>query len=358
MATHEPSFIRPEDRLPIGVAVGVVVLLQIVAWGLLIVLVVPHHVAVSTQMLGIGLGVTAYALGLRHAFDADHVAAIDSATRRLVARRRRPTSVGFWFALGHSTVVLLLAALIAAGAHLVAALTSAGAGADAMTYQKLSLFGAGVAGLFLLLIAGLNLVALVGTVRMWHGMRRGRLDEVDVAARLNSGGLCNRFLGELTRSVTQPGQMYPVGMVFGMGFDTAAEVTLLVLAGSAAGGLPWYGVVALPLLFAAGLSLPDTIDGAVTHYVHDRPFANPVRKTYYSITITGLSVAAALIIGSIELVAVLHDDLGFGDPVTTWIAQLNLNNVGFGVVGMFVVVWAAAIGYWRFAKLDHRTGRH
>jgi nickel/cobalt transporter (NiCoT) family protein len=340
-----------DGRLSIVAVFGVVALLHVVAWGVLLLLVVPRHLAVGTQAFGVGLGVTAYTLGMRHAFDADHIAAIDNTTRKLLAEGRRPVSAGFWFALGHSSVVLVLAVLIAVGAHAVTALTSDGSG----THHALGMVSTGVSGLFLYLIAVLNLVALVGIVRIWRSTRRGSFDEAALEARLNSRGFFNRFLGRMTRAITRPGQMFPVGLLFGLGFDTATEVTLLVLAGSgAAGGLPWYAIVVLPLLFAAGMTLLDTVDGTFMNVAYRWAFATPLRKVYYNVTITGLSVAVALLIGSIELVGVLHDDFGMVDPVTTWIAGLNLNNVGFLIVGLFVVVWAAAIGYWRLAGLDRR----
>ncbi|HKN97211.1 MAG TPA: HoxN/HupN/NixA family nickel/cobalt transporter [Pseudonocardiaceae bacterium] len=343
--------VHPRDRLRLAAVFGVILLLHVLAWGTLVLLVLPRHFAVGTQVFGVGLGVTAYTLGLRHAFDADHIAAIDNTTRKLMSDGKRPVSVGFWFALGHSSVVLILAALIALGAHTVTTLTSDGSG----THQVLGVVSTGVSGLFLYLIAVLNLVVLVGIVRIWQAMRRGEFDEDALEAKLANRGFFNRFLGRLTRAISRPGQMFPVGLLFGLGFDTATEVTLLVLAGSgAASGLPWYAIVVLPLLFAAGMTLLDTVDGTFMNVAYHWAFANPLRKVYYNITITGLSVAVALVIGSIELVGVLHDDLHVVDPVTTWIAGLDLNNVGFLIIGLFVVVWAAAIGYWRLARVEHR----
>jgi high-affinity nickel-transport protein len=350
-ASGRGPVIHREDRLRMAGVFGVIVVLHVIAWGILVLLVLPHHFTVGKQVFGIGLGVTAYTLGMRHAFDADHIAAIDNTTRKLMGDGKRPVSVGFWFALGHSSVVLVLAVLISLGARVVTTLTSDGSG----THQALGIISTGVSGLFLYLIAILNLVVLVGIVRVWRALRRGEFDEADLEAKLDNRGFFNRFLGKLTRAITRPGQMYPVGLLFGIGFDTATEVTLMVMAGSgAAAGLPWYAILCLPLLFAAGMSLLDTVDGTFMNFAYHWAFSNPVRKVYYNITITGLSVAVALIIGSIELVGVLHDDFAVVDPVTTWVASLNLNNVGFVIVGLFVVVWAAAIAYWRLAKLEHR----
>ena len=343
---------RHLDRARLLPLFAVILALHLVAWGLLIFAVLPGHYTADNQVFGVGLGVTAYTLGLRHAFDADHIAAIDNTTRKLMTDGQRPVSVGFWFALGHSTVVLVLAVLISTGARLVGTLT----GPRSTTHAVLGMVSTTVSGAFLYLIALLNLVALVGIARMWGAMRRGEFDEAALEATLARRGLFARFLNRLTRSISRPGQMYPVGLLFGVGFDTATEVVLLTLAGSgAAAGLPWYAVAVLPLLFAAGMTLLDTVDGTVMHLAYHWAFANPARRVYYNLTITGLSVMVALVIGSVELVGVLHDDLGFVNPVTDWIAGLNLNNVGFLIVGVFVVVWAAALGYWRLAKVEHRS---
>ncbi|WP_050788450.1 HoxN/HupN/NixA family nickel/cobalt transporter [Streptomyces sp. AA4] len=348
---HEKSVSGRPGWVRFGGIAAVIAALHVVAWGLLLFAVVPGGYSVGTQVFGVGLGLTAYTLGLRHAFDADHIAAIDNTTRKLMADGKRPVSVGFWFALGHSTVVLVLAVLIAAGTRVVGVLTDDGSSAR----QALGVVGTTVSGLFLYLIGVLNLVALAGIVRVWRSMRRGVFDEAELEARLNDRGLFNRFLGRVTRSISRPGQMYPVGLLFGLGFDTATEVALLVLAGGgAASGLPWYAIVVLPLLFAAGMTLLDTVDGTFMNFAYDWAFSKPVRKVYYNIVITGLSAGVALLIGSVEVVAILHEKLGLSDPVTGWVAGLDLNNVGFAIVGMFAVVWAAAIGYWRVARVEQR----
>ncbi|WP_067902046.1 HoxN/HupN/NixA family nickel/cobalt transporter [Nocardia vaccinii] len=325
--------------------------LHVIAFGILITLVVPHHYTVGTQVFGLGLGVTAYTLGMRHAFDADHIAAIDNTTRKLMADGKRPVSVGFWFALGHSTVVVLLAAGTAAGAKLATNLTSD----DSATRHDLGIASTVVSGGFLYLIAALNLVALAGIWRVFNAMRAGEFDEHELERHLDNRGFLNRILGRLTRSITRPGQMYPVGLLFGIGLDTATEVALMVMAGSgAAAGLPWYAIICLPLLFAAGMSLFDTLDGTFMNFAYHWAFSNPVRKVYYNLTITGLSIAIAFLIGSIELVGILHDQLDLTDPVSAGISGIDLNNVGFIIAGLFVVVWAVALTYWKLAKVEHR----
>lgn len=342
---------RREDTARTAGLLAVILILHAVAFGLLFLVVAPHHYEAGSRTFGIGLGVTAYTLGMRHAFDADHIAAIDNTTRKLMADGKRPVSVGFWFALGHSSVVVVLAALVAGGTQLAGTLVNE----DSGTHQTLGVIGTTISGSFLYLIAALNLVALFGILRVFRAMRSGRYDEAELEAHLDSRGFMNRVLGRFTRSITRPGQMFPLGFLFGLGFDTATEVTLMVMAGSgAAAGLPWYAILCLPLLFAAGMSLFDTLDGTFMNFAYQWAFSNPVRKVFYNLAITGLSIAVAFLIGTIELISVLHDKLELRDAVTEWIAALNLDNVGFIIVGLFVVVWATALAYWRLAKVEQR----
>jgi high-affinity nickel-transport protein len=342
---------RRPDWLRFGALLAVIAAMHALAFGILATLVAPHHYTVGRQVFGLGLGITAYTLGMRHAFDADHIAAIDNTTRKLMADGKRPVSVGFWFALGHSTIVIVLAAGIAAGARQATALTDDGSS----TRQTLGVVSTSASGGFLYLIGILNLVALIGIVKVYRAMRAGHYDEAAFTEQLDKRGFLNRILGRLTRSINHPAQMYPVGLLFGVGFDTATEVLLLALAGStAAAGLPWYAIVSLPLLFTAGMTMFDTLDGTFMNFAYHWAFSNPIRKVYYNLTITGLSVAVALIIGSIELIGVAHDQLGLVNPITDWISHLNLNNVGFLIVAAFVAVWAIAIAYWKIARVENR----
>ncbi|KPC59028.1 HoxN/HupN/NixA family nickel/cobalt transporter [Streptomyces chattanoogensis] len=342
---------RRQDTVRTAGLMAVIAGLHVIAFGVLFLLVVPYHYSVGSQVFGVGLGITAYTLGMRHAFDADHIAAIDNTTRKLMADGKRPVSVGFWFALGHSSVVVVMAALVAGGAQLAGTLLN-----DASrTHQVLGTIGTTVSGTFLYLIAALNLIALAGIWRVFRGMRDGNYDEAELEQRLDARGFMNRFLGRFTRSISRPGQMFPLGFLFGLGFDTATEVTLMVMAGSgAAAGVPWYAILCLPLLFAAGMSLFDTLDGTFMNFAYQWAFSNPVRKVYYNLTITGLSIAVAFFIGTIELVTVLHDKLALDDPLTGWISSIDLDNAGFVLVGLFVVVWAAALAYWRLSGVEKR----
>jgi high-affinity nickel-transport protein len=331
---------------------AVVAGLHIVGWGVLALLVAPHGYVVGEQVFGLGLGLTAYAFGVRHAFDVDHIAVIDGATRKLAADGKRPLSVGFWFSLGHSSVVFAMAVLVATGARLASSLVQEGSA----VHTALSTFGTGAAGFFLWVIGLVNLVALVGILRVRRAFRGGRLTVEELDASLATAGVLSRLLGRFTRRITHPAQAYPVGLLMGLGFDTATEVALLVLAGTAAVTLPWYAVLVLPVLFAAGMSLFDTLDGAFMTAAYDWAFDRPLRKLTYNAVVTGLSVAVALLVGTIQLVSVLHDRLGFDDAVSTWTSGLDLSRAGLLVVAGFVLVWVAALAWRRRPAASRALG--
>ncbi|WP_343245558.1 HoxN/HupN/NixA family nickel/cobalt transporter [Streptomyces sp. VNUA24] len=336
----------------LGGMAGFVLALHVIGWFTLVVLVAPEHYSVGGKAFGIGMGVTAYTLGMRHAFDADHIAAIDNTTRKLMGEGRRPLSVGFWFSLGHSSVVLALTFLLTVGVKALAdPVRDDGSG----LHDVAGWIGTTVSGTFLYVIAIVNLVVMVGMWKVFRQMRSGSFDEAALEERLNSRGFMNRLLGRLTRSITSPWQMYPLGFLFGLGFDTATEVALLVLAGSgAASGLPWYAILCLPVLFAAGMSLLDTIDGTFMNFAYGWAFSQPVRKVYYNLTVTGLSVAVALVIGTVELLGLVAAKAGLHGPFWDGIAGLDLNAVGYVVVGLFLVTWAVALLVWRFARIEEK----
>ena len=331
---------------------GFVLLLHVVGFGILTLLVVPGHYRTATGAFGFGTGLTAYTLGLRHAFDADHIAAIDNTTRKLMEDGKRPLSVGFWFSLGHSSVVFGLTFLLALG------IKSVGTGLsddDSRLHQVGGLIGTAVSGAFLLLIAAINAVILVGLSKVFRDMRRGNYDEAQLEEHLNNRGFMNRILGRATRAIRKPWQMYPLGFLFGLGFDTVTEISLLVLAaGSVASGLPWYAILCLPVLFAAGMSLLDTIDGSFMNFAYGWAFSKPVRKVYYNLTITGLSIAVALIIGGIELLSILADKLSLTGAFWDSVSSVDLNAVGFWIVGLFVATWAVALAVWKFARIEEK----
>jgi high-affinity nickel-transport protein len=321
----------------------------------LIALVAPRHRELAgAGAFTVGIGLTAYTLGLRHAFDADHIAAIDNTTRKLMAEGGRPLSVGFWFSLGHSTIVFALTLLLSVG---IKSLGGPIRNQDSSLHQATGVIGTLVSGGFLYVIAAINVGILLGIIKVFRAMRTGGYDEEQLEEQLNKRGLVNRLLGRLTRTVSGPAQMYPIGVLFGLGFDTATEVALLVLAGGAAGaGLPWYAVLCLPLLFAAGMSLMDTIDGSFMNFAYGWAFSQPVRKVFYNLTITGLSVGVAVVIGTVELGGLIASKLSLSGPFWSWLENIDLNSLGLLIAGMFVVTWAVALSVWRYARIEERWG--
>ncbi len=321
-------------------------------WGIFALEILPHRFHYKGLGIGIGVGITAWTLGLRHAFDADHIAAIDNSTRKLLADGRRPLGTGFFFALGHSSIIMVVGVgmTIAAKAVFHAVLTPSSGFETAG-----GVAGTAMSATFLWLIAAMNLVVLIGIVGVFRDMRRGVYDESELEAKLQSRGFMYRFFGRVMRAIKHTWQMFFVGFVFGIGFDTATEV--LLLAGTAAAatqGLPWYAVMTLPLLFSGGLLLCDSIDGFFMNFAYGWAFARPVRRVYYNITITGLSVAVAFLIGGIEIIGLLSTELHLHGWLGDYMASFNLNTAGFMVVGLFVIVWAIALSVWRFGKVEAR----
>jgi high-affinity nickel-transport protein len=334
---------------------AVVIGLHVVGFFILIAVVAPHHYRLgSSGAFTVGLGLTAYTLGLRHAFDADHISAIDNTTRKLMAERQRPLSTGFWFSLGHSSIVFVLALLFSVGFR---ALSGPVRNSSSSLHRVTDLVGTGISGGFLYLIAALNLVILFGILRIFRSMRSGEYDEAELERQLNSRGLMNRFYGRFCKTVTRPWQMYPIGLLFGLGFDTATEVALLFLAaGAASAGLPFYAILCLPILFAAGMSLLDTIDGSFMNFAYEWAFSRPVRKIYYNLTITGLSVAIALVIGTIELLGLAVSKLALKGSFWSWVSGIDINTMGYVIVGLFVLTWAVALLVWRLGRIEERWG--
>ncbi len=321
---------------------------------ILLALVLPRHFSLGSRgVFGLGMGLTAYLLGLRHAFDADHICAIDNTTRKLMADGKRPLSVGFFFSLGHSSVVLGLVLLLTVGAHaLVGPVTHSGSSLHLVA----GMVGPAVSGAFLYLIAALNLIVLIGVLRAVKRSQQARNDgSWCPGPELVAGGAASRLYGRLTRAVRHPAQMYPIGFLFGLGFDTATEVALLfVAAGAAWSRIPFYAVLCLPILFAAGMALLDTLDGCFMTFAYGWAFTSQARKVYFNITVTSLSVVVALVVGTIELLSVLADRLGLTGGAWHAVATIDLNELGVLVVGLFVVTWLVALLIWQFADIEER----
>jgi high-affinity nickel-transport protein len=344
--------LTPREWARAGGMVGTVIGLNVLGWLMLAAAVGGHYHITSKEIFGFGTGILAYTLGMRHAFDADHIAAIDNTTRKLVNDGKRPLSVGFFFSLGHSTLVFVLALLLNFG---IRALDNQVRNDSSALHTVTGVIGTTVSGTFLYLIAAINVIILVGIVRVFREMRTGRYNDEQLEEQLNKRGLMNRLLGPLSRRVDTPWKMYPIGVLFGLGFDTATEVALLVLAGSAVvSGLPFYAILSLPVLFAAGMCLFDTADGCFMNFAYDWAFARPIRKVYYNLTITGLSVFVAFFIGTIEILGLISQEYGLNGGFWSFMGGFDINKAGFVIVGVFVLTWVVALAIWRFGKIEQR----
>jgi nickel/cobalt transporter (NiCoT) family protein len=344
--------LSPSEWSRVAGMVLTVVGLNVVGWGMLAAAAGGNYHISRTEVFGFGTGLLAYTLGMRHAFDADHISAIDNTTRKLLNDGKRPLSVGFFFSLGHSSVVFLLAVLLNFG---IRGLDEQVKNGSSTLQHTTNIVGTLVSAFFLFVIAGINIVILLGIVKIFRKMRTGVYDEAELERQLNSRGLLMRILGPLSRRVDTPWKMYPIGFLFGLGFDTATEVALLVLAGTAVvGGLPFYAILSLPILFAAGMSLFDTMDGCFMNFAYDWSFSKPVRKVYYNLTITGLSVFVALFIGGVEAFGLLAQDGHLNGGFWSFMENFNINKAGFVIVGVFVLTWAIALAVWHFGGIEEK----
>jgi high-affinity nickel-transport protein len=343
------------EWLQVGGMAFTIVALNVLGWGMLLLALRGHRHVSKTVAFGFGTGILAYTLGMRHAFDADHIAAIDNTTRKLIQDGDRPLSVGYFFSLGHSSIVFVLAILLNFG---IRALNGAVQNNGSGLHHWTGIVGTSVSGTFLCLIGILNLVVLVSIVKVSREMRQGRYDDAELERQLDSRGLMNRVFGGYARRIDTPWKMYPVGALFGLGFDTATEVALLVLAGSAVvGGLPFYAVISLPVLFAAGMCLFDTIDGCFMNFAYDWAFAKPIRKIYYNLTITGLSVFIALFIGTVEILGLIAQETNLSGGFWSFMQNFNINRAGFIIVGVFVATWIVALAVWHFGDVERKWER-
>lgn len=340
------------DRRALAGIAAVVVVLNVVGWGVLLAVVVPREFQLGDAgALGIGVGVTAFLLGARHAFDADHIAIIDNTTRKLVGEGRPTLGTGFWFALGHSSVVFALSLLLALG---VRALAGPIQDQDSALQHSLGVVGTLAAGMFLIVIGLMNLSALLGLVHAARHLRAGTFDDAALEHHLHNRGFLARLFKRTTQKVSKPWHLYPVGLLMGLGFDTATQVALLVLAGgTAAYALPWYAILVLPVLFAAGMTLFDTMNGLFMAHAYQWAFRRPARKLFYNITVTALSVFVALSIGAIVLLQLTADELSV--PALGWVATVELQYIGFALVAVFVLIWAGCVG--AFQLLERRRAK-
>lgn len=297
------------------------------------------------------LALAAYGFGLRHAVDADHISAIDNVTRKLMQEKKQPVTVGFFFSLGHSTVVFIMAALVAAGSAFIASNVTS----DNSPLKTIGgLIGTSVSALFLFAIALMNIVILVEIVRTFRTVTKGgEYDQDAIEEYLNKRGFFARIFRGLFKSVDKSWKMYPIGFLFGLGFDTATEVGLLILGaqGVTQYHMPFYVALLLPLLFTAGMSLADTTDGVMMLGAYGWAFVKPVRKLYYNMVITFVSVLVAVLVGGIETLQIISGQLKLTGAFWDF-----LNNLDFGLVGAFIV--AIFILSWGLSTLVYRLNRY
>ncbi len=323
---------------------GLIALLHGVGWGLYL-----HYAQLYPAL--VGLGFVAYMFGLRHAFDADHIAAVDDTVRFMLQKSKRPLGVGFFFSLGHSTVVLGLSIGIAFAATAVKQ--------ELPQLKNIGgIIGASVSGAFLWIIGILNLLILLDILKIWHKAKIGTHDHANLEQLLRQRGFIYRLLGgRLQKLMKHSWQMYPLGLLFGLGFDTASEVGLLAMtAGASVGDMPIPAVLSLPILFAAGMTVMDTTDGILMSKAYNWAFVNPLRKSFYNITTTGLSVAVALMIGTIEILQVLIGMLDLHGRILNFIAALDFGVLGYLILGMFLFAWGLSIALWKFGHIEERYG--
>jgi len=348
--------LTPVERRRVLAMYASIAFLHVAGFVVFAAFVVPAHY----KGLGIGVSVLAYTLGLRHAFDADHISAIDNMTRKTLGERAgtgqpRPLAYGYFFSFGHSSIVVALGiAIVFAEKSVFSAVSNQGSGLQRFG----GLFGTGVSAVFLFLIGALNLVVLAGIVKVFRSMHAGTYDEEELERQLQNRGLFYRFFGRWMGAIDKEWHMYPVGVLFGLGFDTATEVALLATTALyASQHVPWYAIVCLPILFTAGMSLMDTTDGVFMNVAYGWAFFNPVRKVYYNLAITGLSVAICFFIGAVETLSILPREVGgLSTRHGFWhlVDGFNINTAGFVIVGMFVVTWAGAVLIWRYGRIEDR----
>ena len=339
--------LTPRERLRASVMFASILAMHVVGFGIFLLFVAPSHY----KGLGIGVAGLAYSLGLRHAFDADHISAIDNTTRKLMNEGKRPLGIGYFFSLGHSTIVIAIGVGIVIAERTVYGAVS---NSHSNLEQFGGVFGTVVSASFLYLIGMLNIVILAGIVRVFRSMRRGIYDEAELERQLQNRGLMYRFFGKWMKSITKEWHMYPVGVVFGMGFDTATEVALLATTALlATQHLPFYAIICLPILFTAGMCVMDTIDGIFMNFAYSWAFFNPVRKVYYNLTITALSVSICFFIGTIEVLGLLPTEVnGLDSGFWSAMANFDINKLGFVIVGIFILTWAAALMFWRVGHVE------
>jgi high-affinity nickel-transport protein len=349
MAAHAKSIVLRNESRPewlgfrgrIAGIYGLLIFANLAAW-------IWAFIAFGREPVLIGTAVLAYSLGLRHAIDADHIAAIDNVTRNLMQEGKRPVAVGFFFALGHSTVVVL--------ASLAVALTANALRDQLVSYREIGgILGTSASALFLFLIAVANLIVLRGVYRAFRLVGRNeKVTEADIDALLHQRGLLARLFRPLFRFVSQSWHLYPIGLLFALGFETASEVSLFGLSAQASNAVSSWSLLIFPALFAAGMTLVDTTDGVLMLGAYGWAYRNPMRKLFYNLTITSVSVLVALVVGGIETLGLIADQFHLSGVFWNAISDLsgNFGVLGYGIVALFVVSWGISFLVYRFKRYD------
>ncbi len=310
-------------------------------------LVYESTILARTSAIVTGLGIVAYVLGLRHGVDVDHIAAIDNTTRKLIQQGKPSSMVGTWFSLGHSTVVIAFVAVLV---FLTRTVTSRLPALQAFG----SVIGLVTSGTFLVIIGLVNLVIVLGIYRLFKRARQERIDEMKLDLFLGRRGLLNRLFNRLFNLVNKPWQIYPIGILFGLGFDTATEVGLIAISVGigVSSSVPIWEIMILPLLFASGMVLTDTTDGLAMRLAYGWAFLNPLKKIFYNLTISVMSVIVALGIGGIELLQIVELKMNFNGVFWNWLRSLNFETMGLFIIGIFVLTWAVGYGVWKIGNYE------
>jgi high-affinity nickel-transport protein len=317
---------------PLVAVVLAVIVLLVISWGLFFAIVLPGNYAAGSTTFGVSLAITAFVIGMRHAFDADHITAIDNTTRKLIGERKDASAVGLWFAVGHSAVVLGAVGVISGG---LSAFASQLGNAASPLALAAGTWGPLVSCVFLLIVGSVNLVALIGI------LRRGRSRSASQGDAL-PGGIVMRALGRVGRSLDRPWKMLIVGFLFGLGFDTASTIALLLIAGGGGIVMPWYASMVLPLLFTAGMVMCDGINSLVMSRAYTWTTGRPRRRIYYNVTLMGISVLAAFLVGIVGLCGALVTALHTNSGLIRRIADTNLESFGFILFGILLAAWAVS----------------